>query len=365
MYEDDDGNPIEFPAIDYDEAEHRDVGSGLATKALAEALVQAHFQACGGLGGIHTSSDSAAFGIGEGGSNLDARRASLRQMRRVLYSRSLLNILSYSHSKNYTTTTIEPNVQKFITHLKDVGHASMEDVEVEDILAQLRDVENHRVELLRRALVQTQTPLSHPNQLVSTLRPIGLNPQPSDQLVCSDEFYSYRGGSGHDNGTPVLPCHSVSYLVTAHDRAHESLNKGGRKGKVNLSHGAMLCARTGANAFFRKLNVKSKWQYSSNQQTHGSGSPFLSEEVLDLLSAVRRREIQTGSYVKHKSVPWLSRDFTMFDIKCLTKEASAFDALSTTLKDLPPAADTPVAGLHPEMGLVRTRAKAKGQSTCW
>ena len=162
---------------------HRDGVSGLATRALAEALVQAHFQACGGLGGIHTSSDSAAFGIGEGGSNSDARRASLRQMRQVLYSRSLLNILSYSHSKNYTTTTIEPNVQKFITHLKDVGHASMEDVDVDDILAQLRDVENHRVELLRRALVQTQTPLSHPNKLVSTLRPIGLNPQPSDQLV--------------------------------------------------------------------------------------------------------------------------------------------------------------------------------------
>ena len=69
------------------------------------------------------------------------------------------------------------------------------------------------------------------------------------------------------------------------------------------------------NAFWRKLGVVNKWQYTNDIMTAGTGSPILSKEMQDLLIAVRRRELREGTYEKTIAMPVLSSDYTYFNDK--------------------------------------------------
>ena len=80
---------------------------------------------------------------------------------------------------------------------------------------------------------------------------------------------------------------------------------------------------TGAGAFFRELGILEKWAWSNNLLTMGTGSPFLSKDIKQLIDSIRRREVRTG-VVKSMTCPVMSEDYVLFAEKAGTIVGKCF-----------------------------------------
>jgi hypothetical protein len=89
---------------------------------------------------------------------------------------------------------------------------------------------------------------------------------------------------------------------------------------------------TGANYFFRQLQVKGEWEYLDSINTTGKGSPVLSKEVRDLMKSVMRAEKKEGKYHKKPTQPVFSTDVVLFSEKVAGVEAMQLQNLVDKIK---------------------------------
>lgn len=92
------------------------------------------------------------------------------------------------------------------------------------------------------------------------------------------------------------------------------------------------CPRTGANAFFRNLDIFEQWQSTNNSNSAGRGSPMLSKPVRRLLSAVKNHA-KTLEDLSSATQPWMAGDFVAFARKAATLEADVISSFVERLND--------------------------------
>jgi len=76
--------------------------------------------------------------------------------------------------------------------------------------------------------------------------------------------------------------------------------------------------RSGCSAFFSGIDIKEQWVWANIEHTHGTGNPFLGQEVKDFLRSKKKKDLREG-IKPTQAIPMYSSDHIAFEKKVHTQ----------------------------------------------